>query len=172
MIQKGKRQAYKNFRLNYRSNWNIVERVYEDNVLVIIISRRMFWYNFESMRRVIIRAVRRKIRKRYKIQRKIREKTWSTYKRDYCYRKKLFWIGGLEWLPFTMKPRGSRMGHGKGRFKTWYVRFRPGIMIFKMQCWKLIVMYIILKRLSYCFRIIQLTNIKRVIYKSREELYW
>lgn len=178
MVRKGTRQVYKNFRLSYRKNWNITKRIYEENTLVIMISRRMFWYNFESIRRVIIRTVRKKIRKRYKmqkmqkIQKKNRNKTWGIYKRDRRYVKKLLWISGLEWLPLTMKSRGSRMGHGKGRFKIWYIRFCPGVMMLKIQCWKSIILYMILKRVSYYYRVIQFINIKKLIYRSKEELYW
>lgn len=39
---------------------------------------------------------------------------------------KLFWYKGFPHLSYSSKPRGARMGRGKGQIKGWYYLLRPG----------------------------------------------
>ena len=43
------------------------------------------------------------------------------------------WYGGFPHLPYGMKPRGARMGKGKGSAKHWYYLARPGSCILHLR---------------------------------------
>lgn len=54
---------------------------------------------------------------------------------------KLFWYGGFPHLSYSAKPRGARMGRGKGQIKCWYFFLRGGqpfVRIRYFNYWKLI----------------------------------
>ena len=165
-------QVYKNFRLSYFNNWVIKKINYEDNILIMKTNQRLFWYNFEIVRRIIIRAVRKKIRMRYKKKKKVKIKIWRSYKRDQQYLKKLFWFSGITWVPLTMKPRGSRMGRGKGIFKIWFVDSKSGTILFKIRNCKIIILYVILKRISCCARMGKFMSVLNLAKIQYEHWYW
>ena len=152
MRQPVRLQAYRNFRLTSFQQWRFGHVDYNGCLFIVMNSMRLFWYNFETVRRLVIRSMRKKLPKRYKIKKVKKKKKWHSYVRPKRYISKLLWVGGISWLPLTMKPRGSRMGHGKGSFKMWFVRPTAGLLIFRVSCLKYLLMRIILKRVAGCIQ--------------------
>lgn len=115
--------------------------VYETDVFVVVKLSRAFWYNFEVIRREIKRLMRAKRQKRYKFKqkKKIKVKIRNAYVRKYKYAQRVMWISGLNWLPLSMKPKGSRMGKGVGGFKKWYSLTTWGFVLFKIHIHKNLV---------------------------------
>lgn len=53
----------------------------------------------------------------------------------------------MVWLPLAAKPRGSRMGRGKGGFRVWYAHMRAGTSIVRLRYHKSVVVYVMIRRL-------------------------
>ena len=47
--------------------------------------------------------------------------------------QRFFWINLFTNYPLTRKPKSSRMGKGKGKFKTWVAPIKPGLIIFEFK---------------------------------------
>lgn len=152
----GRIQAYKNFRLVYFRRWRFVFLDYGTTCFLFSITSRLFWYNFETVRRVVKRAVQQKLQKRYKIkqQQKLKyRKGSSVYSITLKQPVKIFWVGSVVYLPWTRKAKGSRMGHGKGSFKAWQFRMVAGRVFFKIYSTRSILTQTISQKVCNCTKV-------------------
>lgn len=109
--------------LNINTNWtiNICTRT---NIL-------LDWYAFERIRLHLSWGLgrRRKSSRKYFFKKKKIKKLEYVHlggRLMTTYSNKLFWYKGFPHLSYTNKPRGARMGRGKGQIKGWYYLLRPG----------------------------------------------
>ena len=91
-------------------------------------STRIFWYNFEALRLHLTWTIAKKRKLRNKIffkQKKKKQKSITKIfynKNKPIYNNIQVWFNGFPHLPYTNKPRGSRMGKGKGATKLYYFK--------------------------------------------------
>ena len=172
MVKKDGKIINNKFRLNYFRNWQIVTINYYNNSFIINITKRLFWYNFEVIRRLVARAFKKKIKLRYKKKKKKKKiKIWKIYVRK-KKKKKFLWISGILWVPLNIKSKGSRMGHGKGSLKGWYISFNPGIIVFKLYNFKIILLNIISRQILSYMKVSKIINILQIRNYYYSIWYW
>lgn len=105
-------------------------------------SIKLFWYNFEAIRLQLVWAMskRRKFSRKMFFKHKMAQKTknkevifrWTKKKKK---KKGKVWYIGFPHILYTLKPKGSRMGKGKGSSAGYYYKAKPGQnIIFISRC--------------------------------------
>lgn len=102
-------------------------------VIKTTLTIKLFWHNFEALRLQLIWAIskRRKFSRKMFFKHKMAEKKkvkkvifrWRAKKKKKISR--VLYLG-FPHLLYTLKPKGSRMGKGKGSSANYFYKARPG----------------------------------------------
>jgi large subunit ribosomal protein L16 len=67
--------------------------------------------------------------------------------------RRIFWFNAFPHIPLTRKPKGLRMGKGKGKLKCWFTNIRGGSIIIQFKNLRLGRSLLFMKQLTYKFGI-------------------
>ena len=117
---------------------------------------RIFYHNFETLRLQLTWSLvrRRRLTKKMFFKQKMSKKKKKKlfFKWPYRYNKfqRSVWYIGFPHLPYTTKPKGSRMGKGKGGSKNYFYKCYAGQTLIYISNYSKIQLYYTFYKVHKC----------------------
>lgn len=132
------------FKCKNMCSWRCQNVMFGEGWLQARYTFKLHWYLFETIRLRLAWSLIKKKRASRKTYYKQKMKKETVVKGPFKWPRSssqgVAWYGGFPHLAYSKKPRGSRMGKGKGSSKHWYYLVKPGACVLRVRTvstWKL-----------------------------------